>query len=358
MAERVTIVPPGTELECLLGKTKAVFSNGQVTTREEYDRWSAEGTLGRELKRLESAPDRNGWDFKYAVSTGDLRKRRNIAQAESTRLRRVREEWQAGKAKKDRRQLSSDRLVEAAMLLVGLGGAVMSAYHTASFLIAGGKPGWTGWTTGVIMIIFSATAFTLARILANKLSILVAAVGVSVVAFSMFSTVTVNFNQFAWRDEEAAVASVADSEALAAHQRLLRLNEAEIAKAEAEAERLDAEADHWKNRSWAKYDQFVAEASAARRRRQELAGRQAELELSVPELVREAAESETENTIYALLGRLFQAREDAVRFVVYVIPSCFYDLAAPLALSVVFLLEDRRRRHPVAAGGLKQEKGA
>jgi hypothetical protein len=358
MAERVTTVYKDGPLEYLLGKTKVVFNNGQVATREEFDRWAADDILEQELKRLEKQADRNGWDYKYAVSTGDLRKKRNIAKSESTRQRRVREEWPTRESKKKRLpDFSSALLIEAVMLLVGLGGGVMSAYHTATFLIEGGKPVWTGWMTGVIMILFSTTAFTLARLLATKLSILIAVVGVSVVAFSMFSTVTVNFNQFKWKDDRSAVASVADSEALAAHRRLMLLNQEELARMDEEAKRLDAEADYWKNRSWAKYDQFVAEASAARRQRQELAARREELERSVPTLMEDAAESGAGSTIYALLSRLFRAQEDALRFIVYVIPSCFYDLAAPLALSVVFLLEDTRRKiRP--AGGLKTEKGA
>jgi hypothetical protein len=343
MAERVTRRHEESGLDYLLGKTKAVFSNGQVATREEFDAWTAAGgdVLIQELKRLEAVPDRNNWDYKYAVSTGDLRRRKKTEKPRgTTRRTKQKEEWQ----RPERRPLSSALVVEAATLLVGLGGGVMSAYHTATFLVEGGKPAWTGWTTGVIMILFSTTAFTLARILANKLSVLVAAVGAAVVAFSMFSTVTVNFNQFRQRDEELAAAALVSDEALAARQRALSLNRDELAENAEEIAGLESAAAYWQDKSWARHDAFSEQAAAARQRRRELLDRQRGLELSAPELAEAAESSRSANTVYALLARLFKAREDAVRFAAYAVPSLFYDLAAPLALSVALFLEDDRRK--------------
>jgi hypothetical protein len=343
MAERMTRRHKGSGLDYLLGNTKVVLSNGQVVTREEFDAWTQADpdVLAQELRRLESEPDRNNWDYKYAVSTGDLRRRKKTAKPRgSTRRTKQKEEWQ----RPERRRFSSVLVIEAATLLVGLGGGVMSAYHTATFLVEGGKPAWTGWMTGVIMILFSTTAFTLARILANKLSILVAAVGAIVAAFSMFSTVTVNFNQFRARDEASEAAALESDEALAARSRALELSQAELDENAAEIARLEADAEYWKDKSWARHDSFSEQASSARLRRRELLDRRRELELSAPALAAEAASSRSANTVYALLSRLFRAREDAVRFAAYVAPSLFYDLAAPLALSVALFLEDDRRR--------------
>jgi hypothetical protein len=346
MAERMTRRDKESGLDYLLGKTKAVFSNGQVATREEFDAWTEAGVLRQELKRLEAIPDRNNWDYKYAVSTGDLRRRKPTAKPHgTTRRTKQKEEWQ----RPERRPLSSALVAEAATLLVGLGGGVMSAYHTATFLVEGGKPAWTGWTTGVIMILFSTTAFTLARILANKLSFLVAAIGAAVAAFSMFSTVTVNFNQFRARDEALEAAALGGDEALAARERALELNRGELDENAAEIARLEADAEYWKDKSWTRHDSFSELAASARQRRRDLLDRRRELEANAPELADAAASRRSANTVYALLGRLFRAREDAVRFAAYVVPSLFYDLAAPLALSVALFLEDDRR---------KKEKGA
>jgi len=54
-------------------------------------------------------------------------------------------------------------------------------------------------------------------------------------------------------------------------------------------------------------------------------------------------EAVSQDSIYAFMARLFKAEEDALRFFVYVIPACLYDILAPFALSVVLLLIDRRR---------------
>jgi hypothetical protein len=340
MADRMTRRHEESGLDYILGKTKAVFSNGQLATREEFDRWEKKGTIAQELKRLESDPDRNNWDFKYAVSTGDLRQRRKSRKPYgTTRRTKQKEEWQ-----RPEKRFSSAILIEAAMLLVGLGGGIMSAHHTSMFLIEGGKPAWVGWTTGVGMILFSTTAFALARILSNKLSPLVVAIGFLVVSFSMFSAVAVNFDSFQRRDDGLAVAAVESDEALAAHRRALSLGERELEENAAELTRLESEADYWKDKSWARHDAYASQAEAARLRRQELLAAQLERELRVPDLAEEAAASQAGDTIYALLGRLFKMKEDAVRFAAYAAPSVFYDLVAPLALSVALILEDDRRK--------------
>jgi hypothetical protein len=348
MAQRITHRQQGSGLEYLLGNTKVVFSNGQVATREEFDAWAKAGgdVLTQELRKLEAVPDRNNWDYKYAVSTGDLRRRKPTTKPRgTTRRTKQKEEWQ----RPERRRFSSALVVEAATLLVGLGGGVMSAYHTATFLAEGGKPAWTAWTTGIIMILFSTTAFTLARLLANKLSFLVAAVGAAVVAFSMFSTVTVNFNQFRERDDERTALAVGSDEALSVRQRALGHSREELDENAAEIGRLEAEASYWQDKSWARHDDFSQLAEEARQRRRELLARRRELEASAPALTEAAASSRSANTVYALLGRLFKAREDAVRFAAYAIPSLFYDLAAPLALSAALFLEDNRRKKEKAA---------
>jgi hypothetical protein len=347
MGKRVTGRHEDSSIEYILGKTKVVFNNGQVATRDEFDRWIAGGSLLQELKRLEKRKDRNGWDYRHAVETGELRKLpapqpEPAAEAPRPQAKEAaKASAKRGKGAAERRRISSAGLAEAAMLLVGLGGGVMSAYHTSAFLIESGKPAWTGLTTGVVMIMFSTTAFTLARLLANKLSFLIAAVGASVVAFSMFSTVAVNFNQFKWKDERAAEAAA--GEALETRRRLLELNREELLAAEGEISRLDAAAEYWKDKSWARHDSFAAQAAEERRRQRELAADRRALESAAPELAERAAASGAGTTVYAFIGGLFRAREELLRFIVYVIPSCFYDLAAPLALSVVFLMEDRRR---------------
>jgi hypothetical protein len=307
------------DLDCIVGKKKVVFSNGQILDREEFDSRSLDGTVESGLKLAEEDPERNGWDYQYALETGDLLKLQEPVDLVSLLAPKPADP-------EKQKKFSSAFLVEAAMLFAGVGGGVMSAYHTAVFLIGSGKPAWIGWTTGASMILFSTTAFTLARIVANKLSPLIVAFGLSVMAFSMFSTVAVNFDQFKRREEAVAK----DNEA---QKRLIEINLAELEENAAEIYRLEQEAGYWRDRSWARRDDSEASLAAARSRRRELLDLQRDLAL--PEPV---------DTVYALIGRLFKTKEDTARFMAYAAPSLFYDLAAPLALSVALFLGDRRRK--------------
>ncbi|GHT59546.1 hypothetical protein FACS1894109_15680 [Spirochaetia bacterium] len=357
--QRMVYTYKDTDLQYLLGKNMVMFSNGMTVTREEFDRWDKEGVLLLRLQDQADDPERNGWDFKYAVSTGDPRKRKgqaDLVAAVRTEKRRKKEvakvkEIIAVEQKKETLKqfiFSSAFIVEAIMVLVGIGSAIMSAYHTSTFLIQGGKPTWTGILTGIMMILFSATAFTAARYFFRELGPtkifggIFAVVGLAIVVYSMFSTLTVNFNQFKWQDDQAAVVAVADSEALAAHNRLIVMNQESIDEVFAEITRVEAEAEYWKEKSWKRYDDFGLRLDELRSRRSELRAERTRLEASTPELVEQAAVSQ--DTIYTFLGRIFTAPEEVMRFIVYVIPSCFYDIIAPFALSVVLLLEDNRRK--------------
>jgi hypothetical protein len=56
------------------------------------------------------------------------------------------------------------------------------------------------------------------------------------------------------------------------------------------------------------------------------------------------AEAVSQETVYDFIGNIFKIEEDTMRFFVYVVPACLYDILAPFALSVVLLLADKRRK--------------
>jgi len=343
-------------LRYLLGAKQVLFENGVAIERVKFDQ--LKGIPGSVLDWLAVTqnlhPEACGYDWPFACTTGHLRRKKagNLIASPKTERRRkkqaaaIQEEQKKETAR--RYIFSSAFLVLVVMAVVGVGSAVMSAYHTTAFLIQGGKPAWTAVITGVMLIFFSGTAFTAARYflqekgLQRGFGFLFLIAGFTVIAYSVFSTVTVNFNQFKWVDDTKASVVVGDSELLAAHEKLLNANQEALDDTGKELERLESESGYWRNQSWRRYDEIQARIDVLQEARRELRGHRIYLEASRPELVTQAAQSR--ETVYSFLARLLGLPEDTARFFVYVIPACLYDILAPFALSVVLLLVDRRRK--------------
>jgi len=399
----------GTSLKYLYGQEQVLFENGVVIARTEFDKLE-KGGLSERLDELLKNLEFCNFDFAYACTTGYLRrKKKNTEPTEtSTEKEKIPEksteksiekstepvpapnskettlaeatqallenavsynptksepmpespqETQKKKESKVEEQkneaprvyvFSSVFLVMIVMIAVGVGSAIMSAYHTSAFLIFGGKPTWTAILTGTMLILFSGTAFTAARHFLQEKGLqkifgfMFIAAGFAVIVYSIFSTVTVNFNQFKWRDDEKAVVAVTGNEALASHNRLLQENREALDEANAKIVKIETDAEYWKTMSWKRYDEMQKQLADAYEDRAILRNRRIELEASKPELIAQAENSQ--ETVYTFLARLLGLKEDVARFFVYVIPACLYDVLAPFALSVVLLLMDKRRK--------------
>jgi hypothetical protein len=105
-------------------------------------------------------------------------------------------------------------IVFAAMLAVGGLCIFMSARNTASYLLLTGMDNLIAIMTGIALIVFSSTAFTAAQLfLAQKgaaklFSIMFVIVGLFVITFSIFSTLSLNYSKFL--ASEAIQADIAD----------------------------------------------------------------------------------------------------------------------------------------------------
>jgi hypothetical protein len=348
-------------LRYLYGTDKVLFENGVYIPRKDFDTLKDTPEIVKEHldKSLTSEPQYCGFDWTYACSTGNLRRKKGTANLEvspRTARRRVQQTKQANEIVVEEQKkaavrhyiFSSAFLVTVVMAVVGIGSAVMSAYHTSTFLYEGGKPAWASVMTGAMLILFSATAFTAARYFFNEqgavklFGALFVVAGLAVIAYSMFATLTVNFNQFKWRDDEQAVAAVEGSEALAAHRDQIRLLEEEIDAVADEVTVLRREADYWRTQSWRRYDSIQERLTGRSEYLNSLRERHSTLVGETPRLVE--VEAVSQETIYDLLGNVLDIEEDAMRFFVYVVPACLYDILAPFALSVVLLLVDKRRK--------------
>jgi len=384
-----------TGLQYLCGAKQVLFETGVVLSRLTFDKYinGTDKTMLNEL--LESASQEvlnRNFDFAYAKTTGKLRRKRGSAvckvsikkedkkppvkeleaitatqeqQPASLPQPEVLQDWNPAdktfsisihdeeevKPEEQKKALnlpgvlSSVPLVTVIMIVVGIGSAIMSAYHTTLFLYQGGKPFWIAVLTGVLFILFSATAFTATRHFFYEkvrwVGVIFAFAGAVVVLFSVFSTLTVNFNHFKWVDDGKILAVVEDNEALLAHERLLADNRQALEEINARILLLEGEADYWRAMSWRRYDEFQEILNIAQERRIMLRQRQIELESMRPEIV--ALAENSRETIFSLIERLLGIREDAARFFVYAAPACLYDILAPFALSVVLLLVDRRK---------------
>lgn len=344
---------PANGMEMLVGKEHVLFSNGVLCTTAEYEETAGmpADRFGAVMLRWEQDPKRQ-YDFRYAVTTGILRKK--ARQSGETESAEDDGGTESAPAIEKRRVLEPQTIIFLVMCVTGLMSAGMSAYHTAVAMTSFGRPLVIGIITGTVMVLFSATAFTAARWFLMErgavkgFSLLFAALGAVIVVYSMMSTLTVNYD--AWKDvsEGEAAVSAGDSAVLAAYDARLRLLEAELDKADAEIASLEADAEYWRSMSWARYDAVTAKLDDARKHRGELAGEYGSLLSSRPEAVAVAVvrEETFEGDAFSFLAGFLGAEPSFLRLFMQAVPAMFFDVIAPFALScAVYLAERKRRAH-------------
>jgi hypothetical protein len=323
-------------------------------SRENFTAWKEERTLPQHIEYLTEDPQACSFDYAYALTTGTLRRRKGTADlvASARTEKRRKKEVQEVKeiiVKEQKKKtvyryiFSSAFITEAVMVCVGVGAAVMSAYHTRLFLM-GSKPVWAATLIALMFILFSATSFTASRYFFNMtgltklfgLTFLIT--GLAVVGFSMFSTVTVSYNQYV----SAEVSSEEKQETVNTNRLLLEHNRKEQEDAQHEIDRYEKDIDYFRTRSWREAGKLQEILNTARQRLSSLRAEEAGLIRDTPRAVLE--ETTRRETVYTFVARIFQVSVDFVQFLVYVIPAVFFDLISPFALSVVLLLEDNRRK--------------
>ena len=340
---------PANGMEMLVGKEHVLFSNGVLCTTAEYGSTKdmSADSLNAVMLRWEQDPKRL-YDFRYAVTTGILRKR--ARQAGETEDGGEPERPESAPAPGKRRVLEPQAIIFLVMCVTGLMSAGMSAYHTAVAMTSFGRPLAIGIITGTVMVLFSATAFTAARWFLMErgavkgFSLLFAALGTVIVVYSMMSTLTVNYDAWKGVSEEDAAESAGDSAVLASYDARLRLLEAEMGRADAEAASLEADAEYWRGMSWARYDAVAGKLDEARKRQAELASEYAELLASRPEAVAEVREETFAGDAFSFLAGFIPAEPATLRLFMQAVPAMFFDVIAPFALSCAVYLAERRRR--------------
>jgi len=240
--------------------------------------------------------------------------------------------------------INARNIVFVAMLSVGVLCILMSARNTASYLLLTGMDHPIAIMTGIALIIFSATSFTAAQLFlahngaAKLFSIFFIVVGMVVITFSIFSTLSLNYSKFI--ASEAIQADIADiidkrrSELIAEYQ-------ASDAKAEGEditqwtmknIDRLLSLAEN-SGESWNNSMKTIMETA------QGLNNSEQGKQQSINEVLESLYIETIPRTFFGFMLSLNKLdNKYFFDFFMIATPAIFYDLIAPLAITVVLFL--------------------
>jgi hypothetical protein len=159
-----------------------------------------------------------------------------------------------------------------------------------------------------------------------------------VIAYSAFSTFAVNYAQFTTASREKD----STQDEINRNRLLIELNRKEQNSARQEIGALEADGEFWRERSWRRYDTIQAAVSERQQRLRLLQAEEARLVNETPQALIETAVAR--ETVYSFLSGVLETGEEAVRFLIYIIPAILFDVLSPFALSVVLFLIDKRRK--------------
>jgi hypothetical protein len=322
-------------------KDKFLTDTGVMFTHDEV-RGMPHDQLQREYeKRL------NGtlYDYAFLKSTGHIRRHKNMEEIRASAIGKVKDDHRRPvemAAMVSRQWSSSGAAVIALRVIMGIVGVFavfLSANYTTDFLLTSNKPS-VAFVLSWAMIIFSVAAFDLIIYFWSRhknwaLSAVFGVLWVVVVAFSMFSTMEVNFRGY--RALEKASVDEFDSTNSArlkidlARDSVTRLQEEMRAKSEA-------------------YTRYAQQTTVSAWYLTEL---QKGLDATSKKLDEETKKLESlfeefsvasistatrEKTFYDVFEELFSIEAGRVHFFVHMLPAVFIDIIAPFSIAVALFL--------------------
>lgn len=343
-------VHPVTGEKYIEGKNKIIMESGIVLTPAEF----AETTMmskvevGALMQELAGREDRYRFDYKYALTTGVLRHFQKKPEGNQGKTAEISPKSVVKLQKpKVRRKLSVVLIILAVMCITGLMSACMSAYHSTKTLQLFGRPLFVGIITGTVMVMFSSTAFTAARWFWQEkgfvrlFSVVFLLLGLMVIAYSMLSTLTVNYTSWSKVETEEKLETVENSEELAAYEAQVKLKQEELDEAVATEKAISEEAEWWKNRSWKRYDELSADLSEQRKRVTAIRGELSSLLSSKPQLASKVTEEKED--VFKFLSGFIKVQPKTLRLFMQAVPAMFFDIIAPFALSCAIYLAEKRK---------------
>jgi hypothetical protein len=241
-------------------------------------------------------------------------------------------------------------IVFMAMLAVGGLCIFMSARNTASYLLLTGMDRLIAVMTGIALIVFSSTAFTAAQLfLAQKgaarlFSLMFVIVGLFVITFSIFSTLSLNYSKFL--TSEAIQADITDktekrrSEIMAEYQASEEQTEGQDTNqwVMQNIDRLLSMAER-SGESWNNSMRTVMETA------QNLNVSEQQRRQTIDEILENIYIETIPRTFFGFMLNLHTLdKKYFFDFFMIAIPAIFYDILAPLAMTVVLFLMGFKRK--------------
>ena len=339
-------VHPVTGEKYIEGKNKIIMESGVVLTPAEFAETTvmSKEEVGALMQELAGREDRYRFDYKYALTTGVLRHFQKKPETVPAEQPKSVEKLQKPKVQK---KLSVVLIILAVMCITGLMSACMSAYHSTKTLQLFGRPLFVGIITGTVMVMFSSTAFTAARWFWQEkgfvrlFSVVFLLLGIMVIAYSMLSTLTVNYTSWSKVETEEKLETVENSEELAAYEAQVKLKQEELDEAVATEKAISEEAEWWKNRSWKRYDELSADLSEQRKRVTAIRSELSSLLSSKPQLASKVTEEKED--VFKFLSGFIKVQPKTLRLFMQAVPAMFFDIIAPFALSCAIYLAEKRK---------------
>lgn len=351
----------GTDYSYILGREFVLFSNGVTMSLEEFKTFHKQGILVNKIMSLAKVPKRL-CDYRVALETGVLtpvympvktmqlnterpkvKKAKKVREAEVVEVKTVSvPEVQEKPKKKKLIPANKSQVIFFCMLFTAAGSACMSIYHSAAFLIQGGKPFLIASMTALLLVLFASTGFTAARYfseqrgMAKIFALPFAAITSILICYIAFSTTSVSYEQF--RDEEANKTAVVQKEIGS----LELYNDVQKNISETESYIKSLEKTDLSGRTKEAFARHQRMLSSEREKLQRLREKAYALkEKAGGGSIAEKKQSIT--SVYDFLMELFGINSRVLRFIIYVIPAVFYDIVAPFGFTVVFFLADNKQ---------------
>lgn len=338
-------VHPVTGEKYIEGNKKIIFESGVVMTPAEFAQTTmlSKQEVGAVMQELAGREDRYKFDYKYALTTGILRHYQKKPEPSPEPVKAV-EKLQKPKVQ---RKITPAVIILAVMVITGFMSACMSAYHTTKAMGIFGRPTAIGIITGTVMVLFSATAFTAARWFWQEKSfvrgfaVLFVLLGAMVIAYSMLSTLVVNYNAWSSVEEVQKTEVAENSEELIAYETQIKLKQDELDELTTSEEKLSTEADYWKDKSWKRYDTLQEQISDIRKKISAARSELSSLISSKPAVSSRVVEQKED--VFTFLSTFIKVNPRTLRLFMQAVPAMFFDIIAPFALSCAIYLAEKRK---------------
>ena len=330
----------------IAGQKNIIFENGVVCTPAEFlasEKLTPE-EAGAWMQELVEQKDR--FDYQYAKSTGILRHYQKKVTSTPAPVEKPKSVEKLQKPAV-RRKITPASIILFVMCVTGILSAVMSDYHTTVVNTIFGRPLIIGLVTGTVMVLFSATAFTAARWFWNEggfakaFSVLFAALGVMVIAYSMMSTLIVNYDAWNRTATEEKIETASNSEELSAFDTKVQLKNEELDGLKNTEKELSEEAEYWKDKSWKRYDALQEQLSDVRKKITDARSELSSLISERPKVASKAGEEKED--AFTFLSTFIKISPRTLRLFMQAVPAMFFDIIAPFALSCAIYLAEKRK---------------